>query len=260
MLYELVILLTAGFLGGLLNAVAGGGSFITFPALLAVGVSPVSANATNTFAACAGYLSGAYALRKELSAYTGPIIPLLLLGLLGGILGAWLLLLTPEQTFRAAIPWLLLFATIVFIYGNRFNRFLKSIANKHRHADRMGKILLGLFLLAVAIYGGFFNAGLGIVLLSYFTLAGLERINLMNALKLLLSTAISLIAIIIFMLNDSIAWYEGIIVLIGSLIGGYVAAHYSQRMSDQIIRKIVIVVSCSMTVYFFNETYFWTIN
>ena len=161
MIIEILFLLFAGFLGGFLNSVAGGGSFITFPALLFVGVPPVSANATNTFASCSGYLSGAFAFRHELRVHNHELPRFLVLSLLGGIGGAWLLLQTPESLFREAIPWLLLFATLLFIFGARINGLSQRLASSHPHASSFGRLLLTLMLFGVAVYGGFFNAGLG---------------------------------------------------------------------------------------------------
>ena len=119
MTLELVFLFAAGLLGGVINSIAGGGSFITFPALLLVGVPPISANATNTYASCAGYLSGAYAFRKELSEHRADLPRILLSSLLGGVIGAWLLLQTPEALFTQAIPWLLLLATALLVFGSQ---------------------------------------------------------------------------------------------------------------------------------------------
>ncbi|MCB1914525.1 MAG: sulfite exporter TauE/SafE family protein [Rhodocyclaceae bacterium] len=253
---EPVLLFLAGVFGGVLNSVAGGGSFITFPALMAAGVAPISANATNTFASCAGYLSGVYALRRELAAHRAELPRLVGTSLLGGITGAWLLLRTPEAVFREAIPWLLLFATALFVYGGRINQRLKALATGHRHASAAGAVLLAGLLLAVCVYGGFFNAGLGIVTLSYLALAGHTNINAMNGLKLLVSTAVSLIAIILFIANGAIAWYEGTIMLTGTLVGGYGAAHVSRSLPQQHVRHFVIVASIAITAYFFYATYF----
>ena len=252
---EFLFLFCAGFLGGILNSVAGGGSFITFPALLFVGVTPISANASNTFASCAGYLSGTYAFREDLNAHKKELPKLILTGLIGGILGAWLLLQTPESLFRAAIPWLLLIATVLFVFGGKLNITLKRITSHHQHASSLGRILLFLMLLAVCIYGGFFNAGLGIITLSYLALAGHSNINSMNGMKLLVSSTVSLIAIILFAYEGVIAWYEGLIVLVGSLVGGYIAAHISRNLSQQYVRVFVIIASCGITVYFFIDTY-----
>jgi uncharacterized membrane protein YfcA len=255
MLFELLFLFAAGFFGGVLNSVAGGGSFITFPALLFVGVSPISANATNTFASCAGYLSGTYAFRDELYAHKKELPQLIIVSLTGGVLGAWLLLQTPESLFRQAIPWLLLFATVLFIFGGKINSNLKRLTSHHRYASSIGHLLLFMMLLGVCIYGGFFNAGLGIIALSYLALAGHTNISAMNGIKLLISAAVSLTAIALFIYSGAIAWYEGAIVLVGTLVGGYMAAHISKRIPQQYVRNFVILASCSITVFFFIEAY-----
>ncbi|WP_316366095.1 sulfite exporter TauE/SafE family protein [Candidatus Thiodiazotropha sp. CDECU1] len=251
MTYQLLFLFAAGFFGGVLNAIAGGGSFITFPALLFVGVAPISANATNTFASCAGYMSGAYALRKELLAYRAQLPRLIIVSLVGGSTGALLLLLTPESVFRQAIPWLLLFATLLFIFGGRINRALKQYASGHPHASLLGALLLLLLLLGISVYGGFFNAGLGIIILSYLALEGFGDINAMNGLKLLISSVVSLIAIALFIVNGAIAWYAGIVVMFGTLVGGYVAAHLSRQLPQTYVRTFVILAGSGMSLYFF---------
>ena len=256
MSFELLFLFAAGFFGGVINSIAGGGSFITFPALLFVGVPPISANATNTFASCSGYMSGAYAFRKDLYAHKDELPRFIILSLLGGIVGAWLLLQTPESLFHEAIPWLLLFATLLFIFGAQLNRLLKQLASHHRHASSIGSLLLLLLLLGVCVYGGFFNAGLGIIILSYLALVGYNNINAMNGLKLLVSSSVSLIAIALFIYDGVIAWYEGTIVLLGTLAGGYVAAHISRQLPQQAVRTFVIVASIGITVYFFYDIYF----
>lgn len=255
MTFELLFLFSAGFFGGVINSIAGGGSFITFPALLFVGVTPISANATNTYASCAGYLSGTYAFREDLYAHKKALPKLILMSLIGGIIGAWLLLMTPEALFLEAIPWLLLFATVLFIFGGKLNNALKQLASHHQHASSVGSLLLLLALLGVCIYGGFFNAGLGIIILSYLALAGYTDINVMNGMKLLVSAAVSLIAIVLFIYDGKIAWYEGSIVLLGTLVGGYAAAHVSRQLPQNYVRAFVIVASIGITAYFFFATY-----
>ena len=254
-MFELLILFAAGFFGGILNSIAGGGSFITFPALLFAGVPPISANATNTFSSCAGYLSGAYAFRNEIIEHKGELPKIVIMSIVGGIGGAWLLLQTPEALFLEAVPWLLLFATLLFIFGGRLNDALKQLASVHRHASAMGAFLLSLILLGVCTYGGFFNAGLGIISLSFLALAGHTNINAMNGLKLLISSVVSLIAIVLFMIDGVIDWYSGTIVLVGSLAGGYMAAHVSRQLPQQAIRIFVIIASSSITAYFFYDIY-----
>lgn len=255
MSFELVLLFFAGFFGGVINSIAGGGSFITFPALIFVGIPPIVANATNTFASCAGYMSGTYAFRKEIADHKNELPKIIIISLIGGILGAWLLLKTPETLFREAIPWLLLFATVLFIFGGQMNAKLKKMASNHQHASSIGGILLLIVLLGVSTYGGFFNAGLGIITLSYLALAGHTNINTMNGLKLLVSSAVSLIAIVLFIYNDVIAWYEGTIVLSGTLVGGYVAANVSRKLPQKHVRSFVIVASIATTLYFFFDIY-----
>lgn len=252
---DLPLLFGAGFLGGVLNSLAGGGTFITFPALLAAGVPPVSANATNTFASCAGYLSGAYALRENLLRHRQRLLGLTGTGLAGGGMGAWLLLQTPERLFREAIPWLLLFATLVFVFGAGLNRRLRRLATLHRHAPAAGAVGLQLLLLGICIYGGFFNAGLGIITLSYLALAGHSDINAMNGVKLLLSATVALIAIVVFAAQGAIAWYEGSLVLLGTLLGGYVAAHLSRHIPQHYVRVLVIAAASAITLYFFLDVY-----
>ena len=248
---ELGILFGAGLFGGVLNAIAGGGSFITFPALMWVGVAPISANATNTLASCAGYLSGAWAFRRDLANSPGPLLQMLVLSLVGGAIGAWLLLAIPDATFRQAIPWLLLLATLLFVFARHLNSSLRKLVSVHRHSPAAAAILLALVLLAVGIYGGFFNAGLGIMLLSLLALAGYSDINTMNGLKLLLSSCISITAIAVFIYQGAIAWQQGTAVLLGTLAGSYLAARLSRRLPEQWIRGVVIVTSCAVTSYYF---------
>lgn len=255
MLPELPLLFFAGLFGGMLNSIAGGGTFITFPALLFAGVPPISANATNTFASCSGYISGSYAFRKELRAHIKELPKYILISLLGGILGAWLLLQTPESLFREAIPWLLLFATLLFVFGERLNNSLRQLASLHRHASSIGRLLMLLMLAAVCMYGGFFNAGLGIIMLSYLALAGYTNISSMNGLKLLTSTCVSMAAIALFIINDEIAWLEGGVVLLGALLGGYIAARVSRRIPQVYVRNFVTLAGTCITVYFFYVTY-----
>ena len=255
MLSELPLLFIAGLLGGMLNSIAGGGTFITFPSLLFAGVPPISSNATNTFASCSGYISGAYAFRKELYAQINELPKYILISLPGGIAGAWLLLQTPESLFREAIPWLLLFATILFVFGSRLHDTFRQFASLHRHASSIGSLLLLLMLVGVCIYGGFFNAGLGIIILSYLALAGHTNINSMNGLKLLISTCVSLAAIALFIYNGEIAWFEGSIVLLGTLMGGYIAARISRQVSQVYVRNIVALTGASITLYFFYDIY-----
>lgn len=255
MIFELIFLFLAGFFGGTLNSIAGGGTFITFPALLLVGIPPIIANATNTFASCSGYISGTFAFRDDLKSYKSELPRFIVLSFLGGILGAWLLLQTPEKLFSEIIPWLMLIATFVFIYGTKINKRLGQLANNNKHISSVGKIVIPLLLLLVCFYGGFFNAGLGIICLSFLAVCGYTNINAMNGLKLLISSCVSIIAIGFFAYNDAIAWNQGTAVLLGTVTGGYLAARISRYLPQQYIRNFVILIGVSVTLYFFYDFY-----
>lgn len=253
--FDVIFLFMAGLFGGVLNSIAGGGSFITFPALVFVGVPPLIANATNTFSSCGGYFSGVYAFRHKLKKHQKEVFLTVLSSLIGGTVGAFLLLQTSESSFENAIPWLLLFATLLFIFGARANTLLQAYSEKNKYTLHFKSILLSLSLLGISIYGGFFNAGLGIIVLSYLTLSGHKNINVMNGLKLVVSSSVSLAAICLFILNDSIAWVEGSVVLVGTLLGGYYSAHISMRLNPEKIRLFVGFISSIITAYFFYVTY-----
>ncbi|HHF0535271.1 TPA: sulfite exporter TauE/SafE family protein [Vibrio alginolyticus] len=255
MLLELSLLFIAGVIGGIINSIAGGGSFITFPALLAVGVPPIMANATNTYASCAGYISGAVGFREEIMKNKHELLFTISFSLVGGAVGAYLLLNTPESLFMEAIPWLLLFATVLFLTGSRLTMLIKTVAKEHKHAGILGAIALGLLLVGVSAYGGFFNAGLGVIVLSYLVVAGHQDINLMNGLKLLVSTCVSLIAIVIFVANGSIDWHTGSVVLVGTLVGGYLAARVSRQLNPNHVKGFVALSSILITLYFFIDVY-----
>ncbi|MFT6051340.1 MAG: putative membrane protein YfcA [Halioglobus sp.] len=201
-------------------------------------------------------MSGAFAFRRDLKRYRSELPRVVVISLAGGVLGAWLLLHTPETVFTRAIPWLLLLATALFMFGAQFNMFIKSWTGSYRHASIAGAVLLAVLLLVVCTYGGFFNAGLGIIALSYLTLAGHIDINAINGLKLLISSTVSIFAIALFVHDGVIAWYAGPVLLLGTLVGGYFAAYLSRRLPQEMVRRFVIFASCIITVYFFYDTYF----
>lgn len=252
---EWILLFVAGILGGVLNSVAGGGSFITFPALLFVGIPPIAANATNTFAVCAGYISGAYGFRKDIAKHPEVIIFTVIWSLVGGVIGAYLLLNITESLFLEAIPWLLLFATLLFIFGQQISYFATKLAQRASISSHWGTVILALCLVLVSAYGGFFNAGLGVIVLSYLVLAGYKDINQMNGLKLLVSSSVSLVAIAIFVTEGVIDWSRGSVVMAGTLLGGYAAASISRNIKQQHVRSFIALSSISMTIYFFIDVY-----
>jgi uncharacterized membrane protein YfcA len=253
---ETFFLLVAGLLGGAVNSLAGGGSFIVFPALLFVGVPPVIANASNTYAALPGYASGAVGYWQAMKAYKDKLVLYGVMSAVFGYVGAELLLVVSDELFSQVVPWLMLFAVLLFIFGNQINAFVASRSGGGRGMKMAGTALLMLFLAGVCIYGGFFNAGLGILLLAFLATAGMSDIHAMNGLKLYVSCIVALVAVARFALSGSIDWYHGSIALVGVTIGGYLAARNAHRIPALWIRNAVIVYGVVMTGYFFWGAYF----
>lgn len=248
-----IFLFAAGALGGAINAVAGGGSFIAFPALLFSGVPPVPANATNTFALWMGVLASGGAYRKRLSVARRILIPLLLAGIAGGLAGAFLLIRTPAETFLKVLPWLLLGATLLFAFGQKLTRRLR--AKIFREATGAAIALATVFELAVAVYGGYFGGGIGIMNLAMLAVLGMSEIHEMNALKVVLGGTINGVATIMFIVSHAIAWPQGITMTAGAMLGGYLSAHYAQKLPQSWIRGLVAGVGTGMTIYFFWRGY-----
>ena len=240
-------------LGGALNAVAGGGSFIAFPALLFSGVAPIAANATNTVALWVGVTASTGAYRKHLDISRRVMIPLAVTSLIGGIAGAYLLLHTPAQTFLRVLPWLMGGATLLFVFGRRLSGG-KTSGVAH-DASNTALTVAVLFELVVAVYGGYFGGGVGILNLAMLAAVGMTDIHAMNALKVVLGGIINGIAVITFIVAGAVAWKPGSVVIVGALFGGYFGAHYAQKLPPALIRAFVIAVGTGMTVYFFWKAY-----
>jgi uncharacterized membrane protein YfcA len=247
-----IFLFSAGAIGGALNSVAGGGSFVAFPALLFVGVPPIPANASNTVALWTGAAASGGAYRNKLNMARRVFIPLLIASFIGGILGAYLLIKTPAHTFMQVLPWLTLGATLLFAFG-------KKLAGKRAgiEHDASTSALTGaaLFQFAVAIYGGYFGGGMGIVMLAMLAALGMTDIHAMNALKSVMGFVINGVAVVTFVLAKAVYWPQAIVMTVGAIVGGYFGAHYAQRLPPLWIRYFVIVVGTGMTAYFFAKAY-----
>jgi uncharacterized protein len=248
-----IFLFLAGILGGALNAVAGGGSFVAFPALLFIGLPPIPANATNTLALWTGVTASGGAYRNRLDVPMRVLLPLLLTSLAGGIAGAVLLLRTPAHTFLQVLPWLMLAATLLFIFGKKL---AGGRASSVGHGATTAAIVgASVFELVVAVYGGYFGGGVGIVNLAMLAAVGMTDIHAMNALKSILGIAINGVAALVFVVKGAIYWPQAIVMIAGALVGGYFGAHYAQRLPQAWIRGFVILVGTGMTVYFFIKAY-----
>lgn len=252
---EIFLLFGAGLIAGAINSLAGGGSFIAFPALLLAGVPPVLANATNTFAALPGYVTGAIGYWADLKAPKASLLRYSVAALIGGLLGAELLLRLDDAAFSAAVPWLIALAVGLFAFGQQINQWAAQRTSAMSGAARLGALLLLLLMVVISIYGGFFNAGFGIVLLAFFALAGHTDIHAMNGLKLAISAVVAAVAVVRFALGDAIAWYEGSLVFAGTLIGGYLAARVAHFVPRQALRVAIIVYGVALTAVFFWQAY-----
>jgi len=252
-LHSAIVLFLAGALGGALNAVAGGGSFVAFPALLFTGVPPIPANATNCFALWVGTTASGQAYRERLDITRRVLIPLVLISVVGGVAGAILLLKTPAHTFMRVLPWLMLGATLLFAFGKKLSGNRPSSLG--HDASPQALVWACVFEFFVAIYGGYFGGGVGIINLAMLAALGMTDIHAMNALKVVLGAVINGVAVVTFISAHAIVWPEGIVMTIGAIAGGYSGAHYSQKLPQSWIRVFVILVGAGMTLYFFFKAY-----
>lgn len=243
----LALIILAAFAAGFINAVAGGGSFLTFPALIAAGLPPIHANASSTVALFPGQMATGFAARDGLRAASKDhrisVPALASVSFVGGLLGGVLLLATPQALFSRIVPWLILFATLVFAGGN----FFYGGAGKFK-LSRTGMVAAQG---AIAIYGGYFGGGIGILMLAGLTLYGLRDIWLMNSLKILLAVLMNMAAVVTFIIAGLVHWRLTIIVAIAALLGGYAGLYAARRTPAQIVKGFVVVVGISLTIYFF---------
>jgi uncharacterized membrane protein YfcA len=246
-----VVLLLAAVIAGAINSVAGGGSFVSFPALLFVGIPPVNANASNTVALWPGQVASIGAYRNQLRNLAwSTVTPLLITGVLGGILGGWILLITPQSTFMRLVPWLILIATIIFAMSGRVTRWVRrrtSGGEHHEFATGRGVV----FQLFIAFYIGYFGAGAGILILAMLALLGMDEIHTMNALKALLTTVSNGVAMLLFIVSHAVYWPETILMVVASIIGGYFGAYFAQKTKPEYVRAIVIVIGLTLSIYYF---------
>jgi uncharacterized protein len=251
-----ILLFFAAVIAGTLNAVAGGGTFVSFPALLLTGVPPVQANSTNTVALWPGLAASTGAYLKRLNVPQRLLIPLLLTSLAGGLVGALLLLKTPQHTFVRLVPWLLLAGTLLFAFGNR----IRTMAGKTAVVEDLQKMswqaitLTSLAELIVATYGGYFGAGIGFMTLGMLAALGMRDIHAMGAIRTLLAAVINAAAVLTFILAGAVFWPQCLVMIAGALIGGWFGAHFAQKADPVNVRRGVIAVGVAMSLYYFVTT------
>lgn len=245
---HLALLALAALGAGMLNAVAGGGSFLTFPALVFIGVPPIAANATSALAVSPGYLGSTWGYKAELSALPRRLLlQEAIVAALGGLVGAGLLLVTPAKVFAGLVPWLLLFATALFAFGPSVLKHL-GLEPESKNNNRIYR-LIGLGF--VAVYGGYFNGGLGILLMALYTLSGESRIHTANALKNANSLILSLLSVAAFAWAGAIVWSQGIWMMAWATLGGFVGARLARRLPAATVRAVVIATGLVMFFWFF---------
>ncbi len=244
---HLVVPAVAAFIAGAMNSVAGGGSFLSFPALLFAGVPAISANATNNAAMWVGTIGSARGYREEVAAQRHLLLPLVSVSIAGSLIGACLLLSTPQTLFERLIPWLLLFATTVFAISPRLTRGVRSAPS---HAPWQIAVQF-----VVAIYGGYFGAGMGIVMLALLAFSGLPNFNAQNAIKNVLSVAINGVALVPFVIARAVDWRFAVPMALIALLGGYFGARFFRRVPQPISRALVVAIGTTMTMVFFLRTF-----
>jgi uncharacterized protein len=259
-----LLLLGVSMAAGMANGIAGGGSFMTFPALVLMGLSAVEANATSTVALWFGALANVWVYRSELvnhdvpPADIAPTAPgidrqsiqfLALVSLLGGALGVALVLVVAERTFAQVVPYLMLFATGLFALSPRLTKWLRN----QKRPIHLPFFLVLLLQFAIAIYGGYFGGGAGILMLATMNFMGLTNVNAMNGLKSLLGNCMNGVAIGAFIMAQKIVWWPAIVMALGAIAGTYISAQIAQQVPEKLVRYVIITIACAMTLYLFSR-------
>jgi hypothetical protein len=242
-----IVIFFAGVAAGAINSIAGGGTLISFPALVWLGRDPIVANATNTVAMWPGSLAGAYGFRRELSTVRRWVLLLIVPSLLGGALGSWLLLRTPSSVFEKLVPFLILGATLLLAMQEVITRRLPPPTADRQPPTRWIVFVL-IFQLLVGIYGGYFGAGMGILMLAALGLIGLTDLHQMNGLKNILAVCINGIAAIYFVFAKAVAWNDVFVMMAGTILGGYLGARVARRLGRKFVRVAVVVIGLFMTI------------
>jgi uncharacterized membrane protein YfcA len=242
-------LIAASTIAGVMNAMAGGGSFISFPAMLGMGVPPVQANATNTVALWPGQLTSLATLRDDVQRDLLPTIALT--SVVGAVLGAEVLLHTRQQTFLRLIPWLILGGTAIFGVSGRLSKWLRRRATRSDVEPRIPRFALACSLLPVCFYIGYFGAGGGFLVMTILALFGMEEMHRLNAMKVVAALLSNLCAIVTFIFQGAIVWHYCLVAMIFAGFGGWVGARFTRRVNGEVLRGIVVATGCVIAGYFF---------
>ncbi len=240
----ILLLFISAFLAGAINAIAGGGTFLTFGALTLAGMPPITANATSSITQFPGYVTSTLAYRDEIARSWRSAIALSVVSVVGAVGGSLLLLSLDNPSFRAVVPWLLLAATVIFAAGP----WLKPKAKAESPVNSPASILAQFL---TSIYGGFFGAGMGIMMLAVLGITSGGTYHHLNALKNLLSILIAGVAIVIFVSGGVVAWPQALVMIPGVALGGYAGVWMARRVPQTAMRTIVVAVGAALTVYYF---------
>jgi uncharacterized protein len=249
-----VWLILASLLAGALNAMAGGGSFLSFPAILNVGVLPIQANATNTVALWPGQLTSIAAYFEDLKHNLRLVLPLCTAAAIGGVAGGIMLLRTQQTTFLHLVPWLLLTAALLFSSSTQVSRWLqKRSRGKTAAESHPSHVPLFLGMVVVCFYIGYFGAGAGFLIISLLAVFGIENINQINALKVVTTTLANGVAVVVFIVEKQVLWQHCLLMMLAAAAGGYGGGRFSRRLNPLLMRWIVVCIGLSMAAYFFWE-------
>lgn len=249
-----LLLLLAGCGAGMINAVAGGGNLLVLPAFLALGLNPFTAVITGSIVVTPASYASAYGYRRDLRKLPRRYFYLLIPCLLGAAIGIFLLSHTSVSAFEKLLPWLVLMVVILFIFQPRLHRHLHKPAHR-RFGSPPSLIVLGLFL--ASIYGGYFGAGVGFLLLVLFGFTGITSIFQMTALKSLIIGTMGLMTVIVFSATGDLAWRYGLMAATGAAVGGYLGARWAHRISPHLVRLVITLVGTAVVITMFMRTYHW---
>jgi uncharacterized membrane protein YfcA len=246
---QYIWLVVASTIAGVMNAMAGGGSFLSFPAMLGMGVLPVQANATNTVALWPGQLTSMATLRKDIRMDLLPTVAAA--SVLGGVLGAEVLLHTQQKTFLHLIPWLILVGTLIFGISGPVSKWIRDRAGRGDIEPTIPRIALACALFPVCFYIGYFGAGGGFIVMTILALFGMEEMHRLNALKVVAALLSNLVAIITFIFQGAVVWHYCVVSMVFAGIGGWVGARFARRMDGDVLRALVVATGCVIAAYFF---------
>jgi uncharacterized membrane protein YfcA len=242
-----ILIAGAALCGGFVNAVAGGGTLITFPTLTFLGIPAVSANITNTIALCPGYFGGTWAQRKDLKGQRKRLWWLIPIGVIGGLIGGYLLQHTGEKLFRELVPWLILFASLTLaLQGFIKNRLTKFTSGENRR--NKGQAIPAFLTLPATVYGGYFGAGLGVILMAFLGLTIKDNLTRINALKQAVSLATNVAAAVFFLFSGLVEWKVAAIMAVGALLGGFLGGKLAGKINPNILRWIIVGLGATISV------------